>query len=36
MSIENWRFYNNAAIPTTPPHVNPDTTIIEKGLIISD
>lgn len=33
MSVEGWRLYNHAAIPSTPPHINPDISLIESGNI---
>lgn len=36
MSIKDWKYYNHAAIPTTPPHEIPDLSPIEDGTIWSD
>lgn len=33
MSINNWFYYNHAAIPSTPPHVTPSTECIDSGEI---
>ena len=33
MQTDGWKYYNHAVIPTTPPHQNPDTTLIEDGSI---
>ena len=33
MSLEQWFYYNHAALPQTPPHIEPDTTCIETGEI---
>lgn len=33
MDIQGWRYYNHAAIPTTPPHIEPDLTPIKDGTI---
>lgn len=33
MSINGWRYYNHAAIPTTPPHIEPDLNPIDSGII---
>ena len=31
MKINGWRYYEHAALPATPPHVNPDITPINSG-----
>ena len=31
--ISGWRYYNHAAVPTTPPHINPNLEPIENGSI---
>ena len=31
--IEGWRYYNHAAIPTTAPHEEPDTSSVVDGTI---
>ncbi|WP_287725648.1 hypothetical protein [Anaerostipes sp.] len=31
MQIEEWKYYNHAAIPTTAPHEMPDLRAIENG-----
>ena len=33
MKIDGWKYYNHAAIPTVPPHEEPDVTPIEDGSI---
>ena len=33
MQIKGWRYYNHAAVPSTEPHVIPDTQPIEDGSI---
>ena len=33
MDIQGWKYYNHAAIPTTPPHIEPDLTPIKDGTI---
>lgn len=33
MKIDGWKYYNRAAIPTTPPHTAPDMTPITDGRI---
>ena len=33
MSIEGWKYYNHAAIPTTAPHEEPNLMPIESGLV---
>lgn len=33
MNITGWRYYNHAAIPSIPPHANPDTRPIKDGTI---
>ena len=33
MQIDGWKYYNHAAIPTAPPHEDPDVTPIENGEI---
>ncbi|MBE6941079.1 MAG: hypothetical protein E7455_02165 [Ruminococcaceae bacterium] len=33
MDIKGWRYYNHAAIPTTPPHEEPDTAPVRDGRI---
>ncbi len=33
MEIEGWKYYNHAAIPTTPPHESPNMAPIEDGSI---
>ena len=33
MKIPGWKYYNHAAIPTTPPHINPDTSCVNDGTI---
>jgi len=31
--MKDWKYYNHAMIPTTPPHETPDTSYIENGEI---
>ena len=31
MQINGWKYYNHAAIPTSPPHEDPDLTPVETG-----
>lgn len=31
--MNEWKFYNYAIIPTTPPHINPNATAIEDGSV---
>lgn len=33
MNIEGWKYYNHAAIPTTSPHISPDTSPVDNGEI---
>ena len=33
MQIEGWRYYNHAAIPLTPPHIEPNMSPLEDGTI---
>lgn len=33
VSVNGWRYYNHAAIPTSLPHENPDTSAIEDGSV---
>lgn len=33
MSVNGWRYYNHAAIPSIPPHDKPDISVIEDGSI---
>lgn len=33
MSVNGWRYYNHAVIPTTPPHENPDVSPLADGSI---
>ena len=33
MNVEGWRYYNHAAIPTTPPHEDPDITPVLDGKV---
>ena len=33
MSIPGWKYYNNAAIPTTAPHEEANVTPVEDGSI---
>lgn len=33
MEINGWKYYNHAAIPTTPPHVEPDLKPVQDGTI---
>ncbi len=33
MDIDGWKYYNHAAIPTTPPHLEPDLRPIKDGTI---
>lgn len=33
MNIDGWKYYNNAALPTTKPHEEPDLTPINSGAI---
>lgn len=33
MLVNGWRYYNHAAVPTTPPHIEPDLTPIKNGAV---
>ena len=33
MQIDGWKYYNHAAIPTNPPHIEPNTQSIKDGSI---
>lgn len=35
MEIHDWKYYNHAAVPTTPPHISPNLKPIESGEIWS-
>lgn len=33
MSIHDWKYFDHAVMPTTPPHITPDLTPVEDGLV---